>query len=174
MTRINTHVPIIDEHLRAARTEYCRIPNSVIKLLDKDETGLALKKALDSAPANYTVRLNDNPKGGEGHMKFFFDKLMFVERQYKIVNMCCNARGFKHDSWWPNSVRFTVPKLYNDWNPSDDDILLCKARQIERIPEKPHIYGQLVTHDEARKAIELDLIPERVLQAMYNRIPIVI
>lgn len=157
MTRINTHVPIIDEHLRAARREYCRIPNEVLK----SYTGFHNLKTRQ--PKNYTVQTADNPKGGRGHMLFFYDKLMFVHRQYLLVLQECFARNFKHDCWWPENISTTYSELYNDWQPRFKDVELCMTRQIERIPKNPHIFGEVVTHDEAVQAIWTNTIPDRIL-----------
>lgn len=168
MTRINTHTPIIDEHLRAARIEYCRIPNSVLKERDAENMYAFMARISKTMPSNYTVRTEANPKGGQGHMTFFFNKIMFVERQYKLVLMECMSRKFKFDSWWPNRVRYDCASMYNDWEPNEADILLCKTRQIERIPKVPHIYGHLVSHSEAEQAIISNQFPSRIKDLIYD------
>lgn len=162
MTRINTHVPILDEHLRAARKEYCRIPNRVLKYIDEGRVDVLLHKINYEQPEHYTVRLNSNPTGGKGHMLFFFDKLYFVFMQYYQVNTECALRGFKSDSWWPDRAK-DLKLFTNDWSPTNKDINLCKCRQIERIPAKPHIYGHLVTYQEAKESIITNTIPNRIL-----------
>lgn len=169
MTRINTHVPILDEHLRAARTEYCRIPNSVLKYIDEDRIGALVKKIVDEQPKQYTVRTNDNPAGGKGHMLFFFNKLLFVRAQYVLVNGECAKRGFKSDSWWPSDRNSDLRHFMHLWIPTKEDIILCMRRQIERIPAKPHIYGHRVTYDEAKQAILTDRIPERVVELIHGQ-----
>lgn len=167
MTRINTHVPIIDEHLRAARIEYCRIPNSVLKYFDGDCMETLHRKLAREQPLQYTVRTNDNPAGGKGHMLFFFDKLMFVEQQYRMVLAECGRRGFVNDDWWPADRMSDIYQFNRGWLPSYPDITLCKTRQIERIPKNPHIYGHVVTREEAELAIIADRLPRRITEALH-------
>lgn len=151
MTRINTHLPMLDEHLRAAKKEYCRIPNSVLKYANIDALN-KLDAKIAKQPKHYTVRLNANPSGGKGHMTFFFNKLAFVYQQYLDVLIECERRGFMANSWWPNMPE-TTNYLFNAWTPTRADIELCVKRQIERIPGNPHYFGERISREEAEALI---------------------
>ena len=160
MTRINTVFPLIDEHLRAARNEYPRIASKAIELVTND----ALHR-LDTAPKAYTVQTRLNTAGGRGHMMFFVDKLAFVYEQYQLIREECARRGFtggeyqNADLWHlgtPDSginSRGEVVNLWNDYTPTREAIDLCKIRMIERIPEKPHFCGELITRSQAIQLI---------------------
>lgn len=164
MTRINTHVPIIDEHLRAARREYCRIPNEVAKAYTNSQNMPEYIASLKARqPEKYTVQTASNPKGGRGHMLFFYDKLMFVHKQYLLILQECFARGFTCDSWWPDYIPTHYGELYNDWTPKGEDVFICKIRQIERIPKNPHILGVQVSQGEAHQAIITGCFPDRLI-----------
>ena len=147
---------MLDEHLRVARREYCRIPTKVRELISTN----ALHR-LDSAPVSYTVQTADNPEGGTGHMMFFCDKLAFVHAQYKAILQECEARGFTGGEFgnrdaWPYVLpkrwhlgNGKVKEFWNDYQPTPEAIALCKKRMIERIPKKPHYRGELLTYKQA-------------------------
>ncbi len=161
MTRINTVFPVLDEHLRVARREYCRIPNKVLELWEGNNLS-----RLDKAPKAYTVQTADNPKGGKGHMMFFCDKLLFVYEEYQAVRAECARRGFtggkfKNADLWPHGIpeRLNIDdciqiNVWQDYKPTSEAIALCKKRMIERIPAKPHYKGELISYDHAVALIE--------------------
>ena len=64
MTRINLVPPaeLCDQHLLAEHRELTRIPNAVAKG----------KFSLKGQPSDYKL--------GEGHVRFFFNKLMFLKK----------------------------------------------------------------------------------------------
>ena len=151
---------MIDEHLRAARKEYPRIPNKVLELWERDAF-----HRLKKAPKAYTVQTKHNPNGGKGHMMFFCDKLTYVYDQYQAIRAECAKRGFtggqfKNADHWPGGIPEVVEtdsgdtfKPWNDYTPPSEAIDLCKTRMIERIPEKPHYYGKLITKAQAIQLI---------------------
>ena len=161
MTRINTVFPVLDEHLRAARKEYTRIPNKVLELWETNAF-----HRLDKAPKSYTVQTADNPKGGKGHMMFFCDKLTFVYEQYQTIRLECEKRGFtggkfKNADHWPCGIPENIEhdkgifvRPWGDYTPTTEAIELCKKRMIERIPTKPHYKGELITYDQAVELIQ--------------------
>lgn len=165
MTRINTVFPMLDEHLRAARKEYPRIPSKVLELWEADAW-----HRLDKAPTAYTVQTADNPKGGKGHMMFFCDKLTYVYDQYQAIRAECARRGFtggefKNADLWHGGIPEEIEqgngsafKPWNDYTPTVEAIELCKRRMIERIPDKPHYCGELITHAEAVRLITVGYI----------------
>lgn len=117
MTRINVVHPseLCDQHLLA---EYRELPR-VFKL--------ARPTTHDETPRVYTL--------GKGHVKFFYNKLWFLERRFLSIVEECQRRGF--------NIKYTeLPTtgkgiLYNDWLPTDIDIALNRARIKDRMPPKP-------------------------------------
>lgn len=116
MTRINCGIPpekLSDKHLIAEHREIKRIPNQISKG----------KYSLIGQP--------DKFKLGEGHVKFFYDKLLFLKKRYESLYLECKKRGFNITYFgdaWKN-----VPKdLMNDYIPTKKDISLVKQRIKER------------------------------------------
>ena len=77
MTRINLVPPaeLCDQHLLAEHRELTRIPNAVAKG----------KYHLKGQPAEYKL--------GEGHVRFFFNKLAFLKKRYDALHAECKAEA---------------------------------------------------------------------------------
>ena len=96
MTRINLIPPkeLCDQHLLAEHRELTRIPNAVAKG----------KFHLKGQPEEYKL--------GEGHVRFFFNKMAFLKRRYDELHKECKARGFNVQYIWPETLpkkaRFTA------------------------------------------------------------------
>jgi deoxyribonuclease (pyrimidine dimer) len=137
MTRINV-VPVkelCDEHLRAEFREITRIPSAIRKG----------KYSLDGMPKSYTVRTEDNPAGGVGHVKFFYDKILFLEKRYYQLVMEMQERGFSRMYGW---VDHCCPKeLYNDYQPTPEAIELNRKRIKERTPKICHYKRERVNNE---------------------------
>lgn len=122
MTRINLLDPslLTDQHLIAEYRELPRVFTLALKAYGKPV----------KIPSNYVL--------GTGHVKFFYDKLKFLEqRQIALVQECKN-RGFNISF---EKIDFIFPKSwYNDYIPSDVDIALSKSRLDEKIEQKPDWY----------------------------------
>ena len=118
MTRINVGIPpteLVNQHLIAEHREIKRIPNCIAKG----------KYNMEGIP--------DKFKLGKGHVKFFYNKLLYLKKRYiKLYNECIN-RGFKVQNYiaaWDN-----VPEeLMNDYKVEDNDIKIIKQRIDERKP----------------------------------------
>ena len=79
MTRINVGIPPAElngRHLIAEHREIKRIPNLVNRG----------RYSLDNQP--------DTFKLGKGHVKFFYDKLLYLKRRYDALYNECRKRGF--------------------------------------------------------------------------------
>ena len=116
MTRINAGIPpaeLNDKHLMAEHREIKRIPNCINKG----------RFSMKGQPDTFTL--------GTGHVKFFYDKLLFLSKRYKELYLECKKRNFNvtdYSECWDG-----VPKhLNNDYQPSDYDRLLIKQRIAER------------------------------------------
>ena len=130
MTRINLVPPreLADQHLIAEYREIFMV-------------GSSLQRSLKSK--NWTNTLNTLPKEftlNTGHVKFFYNKGLFLSKRYKDIVSEMKGRGmkpnerriFKKDQW---------PRLlYNDWRPSKRDMDIVRSRILEKINLKPNWY----------------------------------
>ena len=112
MTRINVGIPpaeLVNQHLIAEHREIKRIPNCIAKG----------RYNMDGIP--------DRFKLGTGHVKFFYNKLLYLKNRYiKLYEECIN-RGFNVQNYinaWDN-----VPiELMNDYQPTEVDRDIIKER----------------------------------------------
>lgn len=117
MTRINCGVPpkeLTDKHLIAEHREIKRIPNQISKG----------KYSLLNQPKTFTL--------GTGHVKFFYDKLLYLKNRYEEIYKECKNRNFNvtyyGDSW--NNI---PEKFMNDYIPTNDDIKIIKERINQKL-----------------------------------------
>ena len=120
MTRINVGIPpteLINRHLIAEHREIKRIPNCIAKG----------KYNMDGIP--------DKFKLGTGHVKFFYNKLLYLKNRYISLYNECIKRGFNVQNYidaWDN-----VPQeLMNDYTVEANDIKIIKQRIDERRSKK--------------------------------------
>ena len=120
MTRINVGIPpadLVNQHLIAEHREIKRIPNCIAKG----------KYNMDGIP--------DKFKLGTGHVKFFYNKLLYLKNRYTSLYNECIKRGFNVQNYigaWDN-----VPQeLMNDYKVEPNDIIIIKKRIDERRPNK--------------------------------------
>ena len=120
MTRINVGIPpeeLTDKHLLAEHREIKRIPNCIAKG----------KYNMEGIP--------DKFKLGTGHVKFFYNKLLYLKNRYISLYNECIKRGFNVQNYinaWDN-----VPKeLMNDYIVKANDIKIIKQRINERMPKR--------------------------------------
>ena len=116
MTRINVGIPpakLTGKRLIAEHREIKRIPNCIAKG----------KYNMEGIP--------DKFKLGTGHVKFFYNKLLYLRNRYIELYKECIYRGFNVQNYisaWNN-----VPhKLMNDYKPTDNDRKIIKQRIKER------------------------------------------
>ena len=119
MTRINVVPPeeLCDQHLLAEHRELTRIPNAVAKG----------KFHLRGQPLDYKL--------GEGHVRFFFDKLTFLKQRYDLLHQECKARGFNVQYIWPETLP-QDPNLWKDYQPTEQALFINRERIKERMPAK--------------------------------------
>ena len=126
MTRINLVPPeeLCDQHLLAEHRELTRIPNAVAKG----------KYHLKGQPAEYKL--------GEGHVRFFFNKLAFLKKRYDALHAECKARGFNVQYIW-NETLPDNPSLWLDYEATEAALQINRERIQERMPLKarftPHL-----------------------------------
>ena len=115
MTRINCIPPseLTDKHLIAEYRELPRI----------------FKLARLNADIPETYRL------GKGHVTFFYNKLLYLQkRQAAIIAECLN-RGFNIKYTKPPSLPIDKPELCNDWKPTKEAIAINKERINDRLTQ---------------------------------------
>jgi hypothetical protein len=125
MTRINVAIlpqELNDKHLMAEHREIKRIPNCVSKG----------RYSLKDQPEHFTL--------GSGHVKFFYDKLLYLKNRYESLYQECINRGFNvtyYGSAWDD-----VPKEFmNNYKETEKDRKIL----LERINEKNEKNNTLVT-----------------------------
>tara|TARA_R100000900_G_scaffold111465_2_gene87000 strand:- start:303 stop:662 length:360 start_codon:yes stop_codon:yes gene_type:complete len=117
MTRINVGIPpaeLTDKHLIAEHREIKRIPNCVAK-------------------GKYNMNgIPDKFKLGTGHVKFFYNKLLYLKYRYISLYIECGLRGFNVQNYiaaWDN-----VPEeLMNDYKVRANDIRIIRERINEKL-----------------------------------------
>ena len=117
MTRINVGIPpaeLTDKHLLAEHREIKRIPNCIAKG----------KYNMDGIPKRFKL--------GSGHVKFFYNKLLYLRNRYLELYNECKNRGFNVQNYinaWDN-----VPQeLMNDYKVKANDIRIIRERINEKL-----------------------------------------
>lgn len=130
MTRINV-VPVdelCDQHLLAEHRELTRIPNML-------RSGILQYDYVDR-PSTYVL--------GEGHVKFFTDKLTYLYCRYQQLCDECRKRGFNIQDIWP--LDLAMNELYwNEYLPDEEAIAINRQRIHENMPANPRYYSQPMT-----------------------------
>lgn len=130
MTRINliSVNKLTDQHLMA---EYRELPM----------IGSSLKRTLNSKAGWNMSKVPNKYVLGTGHVLFFSNKRDFlVDRYFKLIEEL-RLREFNIDPYSRNidwSIFDKIPQI--EWNPTEEDILLNKARIEEKINLKPTWY----------------------------------
>lgn len=132
MTRINLEHPslLCREHLTGEWYENPRIATGIIKAFQKHG-----KIDPNSIPSAFTVRTEANPSGGEGHMKFFYNKLAWLRQRYLSLIEEMRRRGYEpSDNWKVEIFEPQFHHLFNEWEPTQADINLSRTRIAEMMP----------------------------------------
>ena len=129
MTRINIISPseLTDQHLIAEYREITMVPAALSRTL-KSKTGFKKERI----SKNYTLNT--------GHVYFFYDKGLYLNKRYDELVKEMKIRGFNPD---PNRKfpKEVFPKeLYNDWMPTLEDQKIIRKRIAEKIAMKPNWY----------------------------------
>jgi deoxyribonuclease (pyrimidine dimer) len=129
MTRINI-IPVAhltDQHLIAEYREITMVPAALTRTFNS-KVGLVKNKI----PATFTLNT--------GHVYFFYDKGLYLDKRYNqlVKEMIC--RGFNPDLSRRFPKEVFPSDLYNDWTPSVADQELVKDRIKEKIAMRPNWY----------------------------------
>ena len=121
LVRINILNPsaLSDQHLIA---EY----NEILMLIGY----VKLYPKLGEIPDRYCL--------GNGHIRFFKDKLAYIKDRHELIKTEMNKRGFK------TNKQVELDKfhkgLLNNWTSSEEDRQIIKKRLVEKINAKPNYY----------------------------------
>lgn len=122
MTRINCVPPaeLHDKHLLA---EYRELPR-VFKLAYS-----AYMRGEDPAtyPQEYLL--------GKGHVKFFYPRLWYLRKRFRLLCREMRARGFKPNYSDPVAVPPMPRSWQQDWEPTAEALALNRQRIKERKPK---------------------------------------
>lgn len=131
MTRINAGISPHELHRRHLIAEY-RETLMVPAALRRSLRTIPKEKTLQSIPKAFTLNA--------GHVKFFFNKLTFLEKRYESLKAEMRARGyFVAESRDQNFDGFPS-EFYSDWEPTPVARELVLARITERVAQKPWLY----------------------------------
>lgn len=126
MTRVNLVDPedLHNKHLIAEIHEVTRIFGLVRKAQERGINKYNFKEKT-KAPDRYVL--------GTGHVKFFFDKLLFVARRYESLCDEAISRGYKINKINRNDLLQGVDTWWQkDYIPTQEAIALNKQRIAER------------------------------------------
>lgn len=123
MTRINV-VPVEEltqKHLVAEYREIMRLPNNLKTALNRKTKSFCM----DEIPPYYKL--------GTGHVKFFFDKMLFLEKRFNQLVSEMKKRGY-NPNYTDSSMFIPDNKcFYNDYVPTAEAIKINRQRILERL-----------------------------------------
>lgn len=135
MTRINIIDPseLYDQHLVAEYREIFMVVPSLRRSLNRKTP---FKKS--EIPNTYTLN--------RGHVKFFYNKLEYLQKRYQSLITEMKRRGMNPDA------KRTFPDISDlpewtkgDWSPTLEEQKIVRARIEKRIAEKPNWYRKTST-----------------------------
>lgn len=120
MTRINVGIlpqELSSKHLLAEHREIKRVPNQISKR----------KYSLKGQPKEFKL--------GTGHVKFFYDKQLYLLNRYLQIYDECIKRNFNVQNY--SNAWDGIPKhLMGDYTPTKKDVELIKERILLRTNNK--------------------------------------
>ncbi len=130
MTRINIVPPseLSDQHLVAEYREIFMVGSS----LQRSIASKNWSKTSATLPLEFTLNA--------GHVKFFYNKGLYLEKRYHQIVREMKRREMNPD---PSRVFKTEQwprELYNDWSPNESDLRIIRERIKQRLNEKPGWY----------------------------------
>lgn len=123
MTRINCIPPseLVDKHLVAEYRELPRIFGLVKKAQERGLTPLNI-----NATPDYVL--------GTGHVKFFYDKLQYLQKRQQMLINEMRKRVFKPKFVNVEELMQGINQMwYGDWEPDEKAMAINRARIKERL-----------------------------------------
>lgn len=77
---------------------------------------------------------------GTGHVRFFYDKLYFLQTRLATIITECLQRGFKISFTQVPDISDLPVKYCQDYQPTERDIALSRQRIEEKLTLKPDRY----------------------------------
>ncbi len=134
MTRINIIPPqkLYDQHLIAEYREITMVPAALKRTLNS-KNGLILSKI----SKKYTLN--------KGHVYFFYNKGLYLDKRYKQIIQEMKNRGFNPDKKRKFPIQIFIDNnLYHNWNPCKGDFAIIAKRIIEKIKKRPNWYKKTI------------------------------
>jgi hypothetical protein len=122
MTRINVVPPqeLHTKHLVAEYREITRLPSNLRVALNRK----GKKFSTSEIPTQYVL--------GKGHVKFFFDKMLFLKKRFESLVQEMLARGY--NPTYRDSTIFVVDQQFmNDYVPTMDAMRINRERIEDRL-----------------------------------------
>lgn len=131
MTRINSDLDpkvLKRMHLLAELREITMVPASLRRSLRTKSSSDVMR----SIPKNFTLNT--------GHVKFFYNKLAFLQTRFDKLASEMERRGYSPD--WSRKTAFgNFDKIwYGEWQSTPADDAVVTERINLRISQKPHLY----------------------------------
>lgn len=127
MTRINL-IPVTELHSRHLVAEYRELPR-VFSLIRADDAKRAAGVRTPTAPASYVL--------GPGHVRFFYDKALWLLERQRLLIAEMNRRGMRPSFTADDSLieGIDVGRQLPGWAPNQDEVNLNRARIEQRLDE---------------------------------------
>ena len=122
MTRINVVEPkeLTTKHLVAEYREITRLPGNL-----KDSLNRKTKEfSMEEIPKEYVL--------GKGHVKFFFDKMLFLKQRFESLVGEMISRGY-NPTYRDSSIFNVEDRFMNDYIPTTEAIRINRERIKERL-----------------------------------------
>ena len=131
MTRINSNIDpklLKRAHLVAELREITMVPGSLTRSL-MTRSHLMI---LCDIPKKFTLNT--------GHVKFFYNKLTFLQHRFDALCDEMDSRGYNPDRSRRTAFDGFNSLFYNDWTSTPEDDNIVHERIALRISQKPHLY----------------------------------
>lgn len=131
MTRINSDLDpkmLKRMHLIAELREITMVPASLRRSLKTKSP----KEVLRSIPKNFTLNA--------GHVKFFYNKMAFLQRRFDKLADEMERRGYTPDRSRKVAFDNFDNIWYGEWQSTPADDAVVTERINLRISQKPHLY----------------------------------
>jgi len=131
MTRINSNIDpklLKRMHLVAELREITMVPGSLRRSL-MTRSHLSI---LCDIPKKFTLNT--------GHVKFFYNKLTFLQHRFDVLCDEMDRRGYNPDRSRRTAFDGFDDRFYNDWTSTPEDDTIVHERIALRINQKPHLY----------------------------------
>lgn len=131
MTRVNADIDpkkLHRAHLIAEIREITMVPASLRRSLRTK----SIQDVLESIPDTFSL--------GKGHVKFFYNKIGFLQYRFTRIADEMERRSFVPDRTRIEAFDGFDAMWTGHWQATDDDNLIVMERITMRIEQKPHLY----------------------------------